>query len=152
MHSGLPDGLNLCPLPRCSFWSAPLSTLKISSLNNKFFGHPRVSLFFPVFGHAMQYAESESPDQGLNRWPLQWKGGVLTTRPPRKSPLFFFFSRVSSMRKHHVFDHHRHWDCPGAAPDGQAAPTWRAGKQSVLSLESGAVEVSLELPLPAGPA
>ena len=91
MHSGLPDGLSLCPLPRCSFWSAPPPTLKISSLNNKFSGHPRVSLFFPIFGHTMQYAESESSDQGLNGWPLQWKGRVLTARPPWKSPLFFFF-------------------------------------------------------------
>lgn len=61
----------------------------------------------------MQHAESESPDQGLNRWPLQWKGRVLITGPPWKSPLFVFFSRVSSMRKYHAFNHHRCWDCPG---------------------------------------
>lgn len=39
-----------------------------------------------------------------------------------------------------------------AGPDGQGAPTFTAEKQSILSLESSAVEVSLELPLPPGPA
>lgn len=39
-----------------------------------------------------------------------------------------------------------------AGPNDQGAPAFTAEKQSIPSLESSAVEVSLELPLPPGPA
>ena len=47
--------------------------------------------FFLFFSCATQHAESHFPNQGQNLCPLQWKCGVLTTEPPEKSQLFFFF-------------------------------------------------------------
>ena len=41
--------------------------------------------FFLLFGHAALHAESSSPHQGWNRWPLHWECTVLTTGPPGKS-------------------------------------------------------------------
>ena len=43
-----------------------------------------ISSFF-IFGCAAQHVGSQFPDQGWNPRPLQWKRGVLTTGPPRRS-------------------------------------------------------------------
>ena len=43
---------------------------------------------------------SYSLDQGSNSWPLQWKHGVLTLRPPGKSqPKIFFMEPVTNYSK-----------------------------------------------------
>ena len=47
---------------------------------NLFFVH-----LFVCFGYTIRRARSLFSDQGLNLCPLQWKHGVLTYRPPRKS-------------------------------------------------------------------
>ena len=38
-----------------------------------------------IVGGAVQHVGSQFPSQGSNLCPLQWKRGVLTTGPPRKS-------------------------------------------------------------------
>lgn len=64
---------------------------------------PHVPLFCLSvrFGHATRHMRSSFPDQGSNPCPLQWKQGVLTMGPPRKSPVvvFIFFH---SLKIRHV--------------------------------------------------
>jgi len=43
-----------------------------------------IKIIFQIFGHATQYVQSYSPDQGSNSCPLQWKSEAFPTGPPWK--------------------------------------------------------------------
>ena len=64
------------------------------SLNNSAYYMRVIDLF--IFGRSAQHAGSQFPHQGLNPRPLQWKSGVLTTGPPRKSLYVCYFILVCS--------------------------------------------------------
>ena len=67
-----------------SFWrvNSPLFSFPVLDFMSFFF------LFLPC--HAW-HVGSYFPDQGSNPCPLQWKYGTLTSRPPGKPSMFFFF-------------------------------------------------------------
>ena len=48
-------------------------------------------IYFLTFGLCYEACGILVPDQGWNLHPLHWKHGVLTTRPPGKSPSFNIF-------------------------------------------------------------
>ena len=53
------------------------------------------AFFFFFFGeHATRLVGSQSPNQGSNPGPQQWKHRVLTTGPPGKSPDICFYVSV----------------------------------------------------------
>ena len=64
-----------------------LSALSLDSQKSFLLSEPFLSL--SLFGHTMQHAGSQFPDQGLKSCPLQWKHRVLITGPLGKSPLEF---------------------------------------------------------------
>ena len=60
-----------------------------------FHGPDLVWLFF--FGCATRLTESESPDQGLNSCPLQWRGRVQTTGPLGNPFVWLFLSKTRGL-------------------------------------------------------
>ena len=59
--------------------------------------NPMFNFFFLAMPHGMWDLSSLTRDWTLNPCPLHWKCGVLTTRPPGKSPLWLTFWGVARL-------------------------------------------------------
>ena len=78
-----PTIVYLSVLERNKYISSSGKTNLFSALSSKI-----ISFFF--FGLTMQHVGSSFPDQESNLYPLYWKPGVLTTRPPKGVPKIIF--------------------------------------------------------------